>query len=92
MKVSVEHLAQLARLSLSEEEKRRFSAQLDGILEYVGRLNELDTSAVEPTSHVLSINTVVREDIPGDSLPLEEALRNAPDRSDAFYRVPRIIE
>lgn len=92
MKVSVEHLARLARLSLTEEEKERFSAQLGGILDYVGRLNELDTSSVEPTSHVLSLSTVVREDVPVDSLPREEALLNAPDRSDAFYRVPKIIE
>lgn len=92
MKVSVEHLARLARLSLNEEEKERFSEQLGGILDYVGRLNELDTSSVEPTSHVLSLSTVVREDVPGDSLTREEALLNAPDRSDAFYRVPKIIE
>jgi len=92
MNVSVEHLARLARLALTEEEQRRFAGQLDGILAYVERLNELDTSGVEPTSHVLAINTVVREDAPRESLPREEALGNAPDGTGSFYRVPRIIE
>jgi len=92
MKISVEHLSSLARLSLSDEEKLRFSGQLDSILNYMDTLGELDTLAVEPTSHVISIHNVVREDIPVVSLGRDDALANAPDHTDKFYRVPKIIE
>ncbi|MDA8078136.1 MAG: Asp-tRNA(Asn)/Glu-tRNA(Gln) amidotransferase subunit GatC [Nitrospiraceae bacterium] len=92
MKVSIEHLSRLARLSLSDEEKTRFAANLDSILSYIDKLNELDTAGVEPTSHVISLATVVREDVPRESLSREEALLNAPDRTEKFYRVPKIIE
>ncbi|HTR44168.1 MAG TPA: Asp-tRNA(Asn)/Glu-tRNA(Gln) amidotransferase subunit GatC [Thermodesulfovibrionales bacterium] len=92
MTLPVEHIAHLARLSLSEAEKTKFSLQLGSILEYVATLNELDTPGTEPTSHVLKMNNIMREDISRDSLPLDDALMNAPDRSGAFYRVPKIIE
>ena len=82
----------LARLSLTEEEKELFGAQLSSILDYMEKLNELDTENIEPTSHVLSLSNVMREDAPKDSIPREDALSNAPDRTDAFYRVPKIIE
>lgn len=92
MKISVEHIAKLARLSVSEEEKELFSPQLNSILSYMEKLNELDTKDVGPTSHVLSLSNVMRDDMPGDSIPREEALMNAPDHTDKFYRVPKIIE
>lgn len=92
MKINVEHIAHLARLRLSEEEKEKFGAQLSSILTYVEKLNELDTSGVEPTSHVLAMGNVMREDALKPSLPTDEALLNAPDRADDFYRVPKIIE
>ena len=92
MKISIEHLAQLARLSVSDNEKTLFASQIDSILSYMDKLNELDTGNVEPTSHVVSLSNVVREDLPKDSLEREEALMNAPDRTDKFYRVPKIIE
>ncbi|MCL4475269.1 MAG: Asp-tRNA(Asn)/Glu-tRNA(Gln) amidotransferase subunit GatC [Nitrospirae bacterium] len=92
MKIDVEHIAHLARLRLSEEEKEKFGVQLSSILTYVEKLNELDTSGVEPTSHVLAIGNVMREDALRPSLSTDEALRNAPDRADDFYRVPKIIE
>ncbi|PKL52569.1 MAG: Asp-tRNA(Asn)/Glu-tRNA(Gln) amidotransferase GatCAB subunit C [Nitrospira bacterium HGW-Nitrospira-1] len=92
MKISIEHLARLARLSVTEEEKTLFANQIDGILNYVDKLNELDTVNVEPTSHVILLSNVVREDLQGDSLDREDALMNAPDRTDKFYRVPKIIE
>jgi len=92
MTLPVEHIAHLARLSLSEAEKAKFSLQLGSILEYVATLNELDTSGIEPTSHVLEMNNIMREDVLRDSLPLDDALMNAPDRSGHFYRVPKIIE
>lgn len=92
MKISIEHLAQLARLSVSDNEKTLFADQIDSILSYMDKLNELDTATVEPTSHVISLSNVVREDLPKDSLERESALSNAPDRTDKFYRVPKIIE
>ena len=91
-KTEIEHIAMLARLSLSEEEKELFSSQLGGILDYMEQLNGLDTEGIEPTSHVLSIQNVMREDIPGASLPRPEALMNAPSRTEQFFRVPKIIE
>lgn len=92
MKISIEHLSKLARLALSEEEKTTFEGQIEGILGYVDKLNELDTSNVEPTSHVLSLSNVDREDIIRPCLVREEALMNAPDATEKFYRVPKIIE
>jgi aspartyl-tRNA(Asn)/glutamyl-tRNA(Gln) amidotransferase subunit C len=91
-KKEIEHIAMLARLSLTEEEKELFGAQLSSILDYMEKLNELDTEHIEPTSHVLSISNVMREDAPRDSIPKEDALSNAPDRTDKFYRVPKIID
>ncbi len=92
MNISIEHLSQLARLALTEEEKSRYGNQLDNILHYVEKLNELDTTGIEPTSHVISISNVMREDIETPSLSRDDALMNAPDKTDAFYRVPKIIE
>lgn len=95
MKISkeeIEHIAMLARLSLTEEEKELFGVQLSSILDYMETLNELDTEHIEPTSHVLSLINVMREDKPRDSIPREDALSNAPDRTEKFYRVPKIIE
>ncbi|MBI5640338.1 MAG: Asp-tRNA(Asn)/Glu-tRNA(Gln) amidotransferase subunit GatC [Nitrospirae bacterium] len=92
MKISVEHLARLARLHVSDSEKDLFGIQLDGILTYMEKLNELDTKDVEPTSHVISIINVLREDLPRPSLSREDALTNAPDGTEKFYRVPKIIE
>jgi aspartyl-tRNA(Asn)/glutamyl-tRNA(Gln) amidotransferase subunit C len=95
MKISrqdIEHIAMLARLSLTEDEKELFGVQLSRILDYMEKLNELDTDDIEPTSHVLHISNVMREDTPKDSIPREDALLNAPDRTEKFYRVPKIIE
>ena len=92
MNISIEHLSRLARLALTEEEKSRYGNQLDNILHYVEKLNELDTAGIEPTSHVISISNVMREDVLRLSLDREDALMNAPDKTDAFYRVPKIIE
>lgn len=95
MKISraeIEHIALLARLSLSDEEKDLFGSQLSGILGYMEKLNELDTGDVEPTSHVLSLNNVMRDDVPIPSIPREDALVNAPSHAEKFFRVPKIIE
>jgi len=95
MKISlkeVSHIAHLARLELTEEELERFSIQLSKILSYMDKLNELDTSNIEPTSHVIPIKNVFRDDEVFPSLSSEEALRNSPERTENFFRVPRIIE
>ena len=92
MKISIEHIAHLARLSLSEKEKELFGGQLESILGYMEKLNELDTKDIEPTSHVIAINNITRDDVPAPSLKREEALLNAPDKTEKFYRVPKIIE
>lgn len=92
MEISIEHLSRLARVSLSDKEMTLFGDQLENILLYVEKLNELDTSGVEPTSHVILLHNVEREDSPKPCLDREEALMNAPDRSDRFYRVHKIIE
>ena len=88
----VEHVARLARLELTEEEKERMTAQLDSILAYIDKLNELETSTVEPTTTVIPMVSVMREDETRPSLDQDEALANAPDRADVYFRVPRIIE
>ncbi len=91
-KDEVEHVAKLARLAVTEEEKERYSQQLSNILTYIEKLKELDTSRVEPTSHVLPMKNIFREDEVRPSLPREEILKNAPDRTEEFFRVPKIIE
>lgn len=88
----VEHVAKLARLELTEEEKRLFAEQLGAILEYAAKLNELDTSGVEPTTHVLPISNVLRGDEIRPSWPLEQVLRNAPDEEDGQFKVPAVLE
>ena len=88
----VERVANLARLRFDEVEMERFTHQLNGILAYVDTLNELDTSGVEPTYHVLDLVNVFREDEIQPSLPKEIALANAPEQADSFFKVPRIVE
>lgn len=88
----VEHVASLARLELSENDKMKFTEQLNTILNYAGKLNELPTDHVEPTSHVLDINNVTRKDEVIASLGRDEALANAADKEDGHFKVPPIIE
>jgi aspartyl-tRNA(Asn)/glutamyl-tRNA(Gln) amidotransferase subunit C len=91
-KEEIEHIALLARLSLSEEEKDLFGSQLSSILDYMDKLNELDTIYTEPTSHVLPLSNVMRYDLTVPSLPREDALVNAPSHAEKFFRVPKIID
>ncbi|WP_404330825.1 Asp-tRNA(Asn)/Glu-tRNA(Gln) amidotransferase subunit GatC [Mesobacillus maritimus] len=88
----VKHVAHLARLAITEEEASRFTQQLDKIITYAEQLNEVDTENVEPTSHVLEIKNVMREDVAKPGLPNEEVLKNAPDHQDGQIKVPPIIE
>lgn len=91
-KQDVEHVAELARLELSEEEKERFTGQLNEVLQYVNKLNELDTDDVEPTSHVFQLTNVMREDEVKPSLPIEKVMLNAPDEEDGQIKVPSVLE
>jgi aspartyl-tRNA(Asn)/glutamyl-tRNA(Gln) amidotransferase subunit C len=88
----VEHVARLSRLALSDAEAERMREQLSGILAYIDKLRALDTAGVEPTSHAVPLLNVMREDEPRPCLTQDQALANAPDRSNAAFRVPRIIE
>jgi len=88
----VEHVALLGRLRLSEEERERFTTQLNSILEYFEQLRQLDTSGVAPMSHAVAMSNVFREDEPAEPLSPKEALHNAPDQARDCFRVPRVIE
>jgi aspartyl-tRNA(Asn)/glutamyl-tRNA(Gln) amidotransferase subunit C len=88
----VEHIAELARLELSEKEKERYREQLSAILDYAARLRELDTSGIPPTSSLLSTGNVLRPDQPRPGLPSEVLLRNAPQTQDGQFRVPKILD
>ena len=87
----VEYVASLARLEFTEAERERLVQQLNEILAYMEKLNELDTSKVEPLPHVIELSNVFREDTLIPSLTREEALKNAPDKSEKFFRVPKVI-
>ncbi len=91
-KQEVEHVAALGRLELTEQEKESLTDQLSNILTYIEKLNELDTKGVEPTSHVLDITNVMRDDVAAGSLSQERALANAPEKAAGHYKVPKIIE
>jgi aspartyl-tRNA(Asn)/glutamyl-tRNA(Gln) amidotransferase subunit C len=86
------HVAHLARLEFSDEEVERFTTQLADILNYVAKLNELDTSEVEPTYHAIPLSNVFRKDEVKPSFPLDEVLANAPERENGFFAVPKVIK
>ncbi len=88
----VRKVAKLSRLDLSEEEIKEFTGQLSAILDYVAKMNELDTTGIEPLAHCLPISNVFREDVVKESLGTEKTLANAPQRDGAFFKVPKILE
>jgi aspartyl-tRNA(Asn)/glutamyl-tRNA(Gln) amidotransferase subunit C len=90
--IDIQHLAHLARLSLTEEEKQVIGSQLHDILKYMDKLKELDVSNIEPTAHAVPLTNVMRPDKVEHSLPHQDALRNAPLQADGLFIVPRIIE
>jgi aspartyl-tRNA(Asn)/glutamyl-tRNA(Gln) amidotransferase subunit C len=90
-KEEVEHITHLARLTLSESELEKVTVQLDTILSYVEKLDELETADIRPTTHVFSVTNAFREDIVEDSLPREKALANAPLQDGENFQVPKII-
>ncbi|BAI81401.1 aspartyl-tRNA(Asn)/glutamyl-tRNA (Gln) amidotransferase subunit C [Deferribacter desulfuricans SSM1] len=91
-KKDVKHIAKLARLTFNDEEIEKFTGELNKILDYIHKLNELNTDDVEPTSHVLDITNVFRDDSVKESLANEEALKNAPEKEYEHFKVPRVIE
>ncbi len=95
MRISLEevrYVAALARLELAPAEEARLTGQLNAILEYMGQLAEVDTAGVEPTSHVLPLTNVMREDEARPGLPNAAALANAPDAEQGHFAVPKILE
>ncbi len=88
----VRHVAELARLELTEDEITLFAGQLAAVLEYAAQLQEVDTAEVPPTATVLPLRSVMRADEPRPSLPVAEALANAPEAGDGFFRVHAVLE
>ncbi len=91
-KKDVEKIAQLARLKFNDQELDSFTDDMNRILSYVDKLNELDTESVEPLSHPNEGSNVFRDDELKKSIPTDEALKNAPDRNDKFFKVPKVIQ
>ena len=91
-KNEVENVAHLARLDFSEEEKVKFTSQLNDILLYIEKLNQAETTGVEPMSHAIALQNAFRDDIVKDSLSHDLSLSNAPEARGPFFRVPKVIE
>jgi aspartyl-tRNA(Asn)/glutamyl-tRNA(Gln) amidotransferase subunit C len=88
----VEHVAVLARLALDETELDQITGQMNQILGYVEKLDELDTTDIMPTAHAVPVENAFREDIVRPSIGTDKALKNAPETADNCFRVPKIIE
>ncbi|OFV89715.1 MAG: asparaginyl/glutamyl-tRNA amidotransferase subunit C [Acidobacteria bacterium RBG_16_68_9] len=86
------HIALLARLELSAEEERAFATQLDHILAYFEKLQQLDTDHVEPTAHIVEMETPYRDDVVRNAPAVDALVANAPARDGRFFKVPKIIE
>ena len=92
MDLDLEQVVKLARIDLTPEEKERIAPQMAEILKYVEQLKELDVTNVEPTAHAVPLANIMREDVVEDSLSHDDALRNAPKKSNGLFVVPKIIE
>ena len=95
MKISrkeVEKVAVLARLALQDEELDQLTGQMDQILGYVDKLNELDTEGIVPTAHAVPVENAFRDDVVKPSIGIDKALQNAPDPASDCFRVPQVIE
>jgi len=91
-KETVQYVADLSRISLEPQELEKFSLQLQTILDFIDQLKEPDTAGVEPTSHILPVSNVFRDDVPSPCLPVEKTLANAPEKEGNFFVVPKVIE
>jgi len=92
MQMNIDQVAQLARIKLTPEEKEKLAKDLGNILSYVEQLSKLKTDDVPPTSHVLAVENVFRDDVRKPADVCEEVLRNAPEREENFFKVPKIVE
>ena len=87
----VEHIAILAKLEFTDAEKEKFTHQMNQILEYMEQLNSLDTSKVEPLSHVIELSNVFRADEVKPGVSTEDALKNAPEKDEHYFKVPKVL-
>lgn len=92
MEIDIKYVANLARIRLTDKEIKRFSKQLEDILKYIDKLKELNITDIQPTSHVLGLKNIFRDDVAKPSLNSEEVLKNAPERKENFFKVPKVIE
>lgn len=90
--LNIDHVATLARLALTPEEKAVFSQQLGDVLHHIEQLAKVDVSGVEPTAHAFAVHNVWADDVPQPGLPVEAALRNAPTQRDNMIVVPKVVE
>jgi len=87
----VRQVAKLSRLKLTDDEVTHFTGQLAAVLGHIAALNELDVTDFEPLAHASDRHSVLRDDVPGTTLDPDTALQNAPDRQDAFFKVPKVL-
>ncbi len=91
-KKTVQYVAHLSRIALTREELEKLSNQLQEILDFIDKLSKVDIKGIQPTSHILPINNIFRDDKTKESLPNEKTLENAPCKGDNFFVVPKVIE
>ncbi|MDD4899164.1 MAG: Asp-tRNA(Asn)/Glu-tRNA(Gln) amidotransferase subunit GatC [Candidatus Omnitrophica bacterium] len=91
-KETVQYVAHLSRIELKEKELEVLSVQLEAILDFIDQLKEIDIANIPPTSHILPVNNVLREDSPKPSLPTEKVLANSPEKEGNSFVVPKVIE
>ena len=87
----VRHVAKLSRLRLSDEEIHHFTGQLEAVLGYISKLEELDVEGVEPMAHALDMYNVLREDVEQAGITVDDALKNAPAKDDVYFKVPKVL-
>lgn len=90
--LNIDHVAHLARVALTPEEKTKFAAQLGDVLKHIEQLRQVDVSNVEPTAHAFPVYNVWADDISAAALPVEAALKNAPEQQDNMVVVPKVVE
>ena len=90
--LNLDHMAHLARLTLTAEERAKFAQQLGDVLHHIEQLSKVDVTGIEPTAHAFPIVNVWADDVPRPGLPVEAALRNAPAQRDHMVVVPKVVE
>jgi aspartyl-tRNA(Asn)/glutamyl-tRNA(Gln) amidotransferase subunit C len=90
--LNIDHVAKLARLALTPEEKTTFAQQLGSVLHHIEQLSKVDVNGVEPTAHAFAVSNVWQDDVAGPALPVEDALRNAPAQREHMVVVPKVVE